>query len=83
MLKDGEILSDDGETLRTPKPLFSKEFEILAKRKAELIEEKRQEREKIYVRPAGATKEVNSNMDSHQVRDSSLDRSSDSHKMVS
>ena len=68
--------------VRTPKPLFSSDFEMMAKKKADLIDMKRSEREKKFQRPVSQTLNSKADMDSSKMRDSSMDRSSDSHKQV-
>ena len=79
--KDEDLLSEDGMTLRTPKPLISKEFQIMVQQKTAIIEEAKREREKHYARPQIVQQASKSHIDSSNIRESSLERSSDSNKL--
>ena len=75
-------MSEDGTTIRTPKPLISKEFQMMVQQKTAIIEEAKREREKHYARPQIVQQTSKSQIDSSNIRESSLERSSDSQKLV-
>ena len=81
--RDEDLISEDGITIRTPKPLISKEFQEEVQHKTAIIEEAKREREKHLTKPTIMQAQPSkSQIDSSNIRESSMERSSDSQKLV-